>query len=237
MAFRPLGWTGLAWLLLTVTGSAGPSVFSSLKKQEAPAELPIPVQLVADGQREAVRGVLEKPTLSARSQPESFRGKAEVYRYFLDNPDRAVTAWRRLEAKCVTIQPLGNQKFAWNDDNGSEVVWQTVIRQGDLRVWYAEGKVKASPVLPLIPVKVVMVIRHGEVLTNEGTPVLHQQTEMYIHTDSKTAALMTKMMGPTAQRTAEQGLGQFQFFFSGLCQYLNRHPERLEQLVREEQGR
>jgi hypothetical protein len=234
MAFRPAAWTALAWLLTTLSATAGPSVFSSFKRSETPTEPPIPMQLVAPGQRDVVKQILEKPTLSAKSQAEVFPGKAEVYRYFLDNPDRAVVAWRRLRAKCIDIQARGNQQFSSSDDNGNEVTWQTVVREKDLRVWYAEGKVKASPVLPLVPVKVVVVIRHGEVQTPDGTPFLNQQTEIYVHTDSKTAALVTKMMGPSAQRMAEQGLGQFQFFFSGLCQYLDRHPDRLEPLVRRE---
>ena len=56
-----------------------------------------------------MRQILEKPTISAHSQPESFSGKAETYRYFLDHPDRAVVAWRRLGANCVSIQARGNQ--------------------------------------------------------------------------------------------------------------------------------
>jgi hypothetical protein len=235
MTQRPLSRTCAVWLLAAWAASsanaAGP-VLSLLKK--ADVEAPIPMQSVAAADREAVKSVFDNSTLTAKSQPEMFKGDPDVYLYFLDHPDRAVTAWRRLQAKCVEIRPRGEQQFGYTDDQGSDITWRTVVRQGDLRVWYADGKVKASPVLPPVPVQVVVIVRHGEVSTPDGTTSLVQQTEMYVHTDSRTAALVMKMMGPSAQRIAEQGLGQFQFFFSGLCQYVNRNPENLRALVRQE---
>ena len=232
MASWRLRWAGLFLLMNAAAASAGPSVFSGLKKQETPA--PFPLQLVADAKRDAVRQVVERPTLTSRSQTENFNGKPEIYRFFLDRPDRACVAWRRLGAKCVSIQSRGNQLFSWADDNAGEVVWETIVRQPGVQVWFAEGKVKPSPVMPLVPVKVVVVMRYKEYVTSEGVAAITHQTEMFIQTDSKAAALVTKMMGPGAQRMAEQGLGQFQFFFAGLCHYLDRHPDQIPNLTREE---
>jgi hypothetical protein len=212
--------------------ASGPTIFGAKKQEPA---VTIPLQSVNATQREAVRQILEKPTLSARSQAETFPAKVDAYRYFLDHPERAVTAWRRLQAKCVSIQAHGNQQFSWADENGSEVTWQTVLSQPDLRVWYAEGKVKPGPLLPLVPVKVVVVLRYTEILLPDGKVGLQHQTDMAIHTDSKTALVVTKMLGPSAQRMAEQGLGQFQFFFGGLSFYLSRYPEQAAALMRDEQ--
>ena len=223
-------------LVAALAGQASAQSVFSLKKTEATPQIaPIPLQNVAPAKRDAVRQILDKPTLAARSQPESFPASVETYRYFLDNPDRAVVAWRRLGAKCVTIQARGNQQFSWVDDNGSEVVWQTVLSQPDMRVWFAEGKVKPGPMLPTVPVKVVVVLRCSEVVMPNGQQALQLQTDMAIHTDSKTALVVTKMLGPSAQRMAEQGMGQFQFFFGGLSHYLQRNPEHAAVLLRDEQ--
>jgi hypothetical protein len=232
MRNRTFAYLGLLLLAPWAGQASAQSVFSSRKVEPS---LTIPIQKVAGGQRETVRQILDKPTLSARSQPETFPGNPEVYRYLLDHPDRAVVSWRRLGAKCVSIQARGNQQFSWADENGSEVTWQTVLSQPELRVWFAEGKVKPGPMLPLVPVKVVVVLRYHEVLMPDGKPGLKHQTEMAIHTDSKTALLVTKMLGPSAQRMAEQGLGQFQFFFGGLSFYVARHPEQATALLRTEQ--
>lgn len=233
MRIRSCTCLGLLLLSPIIVQASGPSIFGAKKQEASPA---IPLQNVAPAQREAVQQILEKPTLAARSQPETFPAKVDAYQYFLDHPDKAVTAWRRLNAKCVSIQSHGNQLFSWSDENGSEVVWRTVLSQNDLRVWYAEGKVKPGPLLPLVPVKVVVVLRYHEVALPDGNRGLTHQTDMAIHTDSKTALLVTKMLGPSAQRMAEQGLGQFQFFFGGLSFYLNRHPDQTNALIRDEKA-
>lgn len=244
MPTRQLGHCGMIVIALCCAIPAyatEPIAVLSSKKGEPLT--PIPIGDVAAAHRDAVRQILEKPTISARSQPEAFTADVEAYRYFLDHPDRAVTAWRKIGAKCVSIQNRGKEQFSWTDDNGSDVAWQTVLNQPDLRVWYAEGKVKPGPLLPMVPVKVVVVLRSSEVripittkpgLPPKTAPGLQHQTEMAIHTDSKTAAVVTKMLGPSAQRMAEQGLGQFQFFFGGLGFYLSRHPELADVLMRDD---
>jgi len=48
------------------------------------------------------------------------------------------------------------------------------------------------------------------------------------------------MMGASANRIAEQGLQQLQYFFSALSWYLDRHPEQAGALLRpgnDEQGK
>jgi len=94
--------------------------------------------------------------------------------------------------------------------------------------------VKPSPVLPLVPVKAMVVLRYNDGKTSDGVVVVHHQADVVIHTDSKAASAVTKMMGKSGPKLAEQGLGQLQLFYSALSAYLDRHPERVETLFRPE---
>jgi hypothetical protein len=217
---------------MTCSASAAGPVLSLFKK--ADVNTPIPMQIVASADREAVKYVFDNTTLSAKSQPDLFTANSDVYMFFLDHPDRAVSAWRDIGAKCVDIHPRPNKQFAYTDDKGSEIVWRAVVRRGDMRVWYAEGKVKASPLPALVPLKAVAIIRHGEITNPDGTVSLVQRTEMYIHTDSVAVSALMKVMGPQAERYADQGLDMFQTFFSRMSTYMSRDPEYLRALVRQE---
>jgi hypothetical protein len=177
--------------------------------------------------------LMVKPTVQAKGPAEVFACTPEQYYWLLDNPDRAVYAWRRLGAKCVTIQRRGPGKFGYVDETGSDVTWETIHQARGVRIWFAEGKVKPSAVLPLVSVKVLVILRYSEGKTPEGLVVVKHQTEMVIHTDSKAAAAVTKMMGNSAPKLAEQGLGQMQLFFSALSSFLDRHPELVEAIFRE----
>jgi len=185
--------------------------------------------------RADVRQVLEQATLVSQGVAEKFPCKPQQYYWLLDHPHRAVSAWRRLGAKCVSIVPREDGFFVWNDGQGSEVVWEIVQRGPGQHVWYAEGKVKPAPLVPAVPVKAVAVLRYQETAPAEGGgTVIEHQALLCAATDNKTAVMITRLLGPAAPRMAEQGLGQLQMFFGGLSWYLLRHPEQTPLLLQPE---
>jgi hypothetical protein len=202
------------------------------KKTSPAASASIPWQDLNERASGIAQQMVEKPTVFARGPSETFACNAEQYFWLLDNPDRVVLAWRRLGAKCVNITRRGPGRFGYNDDQGSDVSWETIHQSPSVRLWFAEGKVKGTAALPMVPVKALVVLRHTEGKSPEGKTIMQHQAEVILHTDSKAAALVTKMMGQSATRLTEQGLGQLQLFFSALSSYLERHPDRAEALFR-----
>jgi hypothetical protein len=174
--------------------------------------------------------VLDRPTVQARGPVETFTCEPEQYYWLLDNPDRAVIAWRRLGAKCVSIQRRGPQSFGYADDAGTNVTWEVVHKAPGVRIWFAEGKVKPGAALPLVPVKALVILHSKETKTAEGIVMVSHQSSVVVHTDSKAASAVTKLMGQSAPKLAEQGLGQLQLFFSALSGYVGRHPDRVDML-------
>jgi hypothetical protein len=204
-----------------------------LKKNDPARPITIPDDL---NERAATltKHLMERPTVQARGPIDTFSCTPEQYYWLLDNPDRAVIAWRRLGAKCVSIERRGPGKFGYADEMGSDVTWETIHQAPGVRIWFAEGKVKASALLPLVPVKAMVILRSAEAKNSTGGTVMQHHTEVVIHTDSKAAATVTKLMGQSAPRLAEQGLGQLQLFFSALSFYADRHPEQVDKLFQPE---
>jgi hypothetical protein len=223
----------LAWLcVLSALSTNYLDAATPLKKPDQ--SIPIPWTDLNDRAAGLVKQMMDRPTVQARGPIDSFTCTPEQYSWLLDNPDRAVTAWRRLGAKCVSIQRRGPTKFGYTDEGGTDLTWELIHQAPGMRIWFAEGKVKASSVLPLVPVKALVVLRYTEGKTAEGASMVQHHSEVIIHTDSKAAAAVTKMMGQSAPKLAEQGLGQLQIFFSALSCYVDRHPERVDTLFRQE---
>jgi hypothetical protein len=187
-------------------------------------ELPAPF-------REKARPVLERPTLATRGVDEVFPCNPLVYHWLLDHPDLAVPMWRRLGAQCMAIADRGSGWFGWSDGRDSEVHWQTVQQTPHLRVWYAEGNVRPASLLPLVPLRAVVVLHFTEGQDARGRALIRHQADMFLYTDSKTAVWVTRLLGPTAPRLAQQCVTQMQMFFSALAWYLDRDPERADKLV------
>ncbi len=201
-------------------------------KKVDPLVQEIPFGLFDNPTRDQVKSITDQTTFCARGPAESFTCKSDHYHYFLDHPDRAVTAWRRMGAKCVSIQPLANDHFSWSDDNGGKVTWETVHRGQGVRVWVAEGKVRPLAVMRLVPVKVVVILRYTENKNAEGVATITHQTDLFVHTESDVLSLAAKVLGGSVKGKAEEGLGQFQMFFSYLSWRLHRHPEQVAALLK-----
>jgi hypothetical protein len=191
----------------------------------------VPLAEIAPAYRERMRHVLVEPTLHSRGPVEVFRGNPGFYEWLLNHPDKAVTMWRRLGARCTDIHDRGNGRFAYTDPHGSDIAWETVHRGPGERIWYAEGAASPGAFFPLAPVRAVVVLRYTQTPDAYGRVVFHHQAELWMQTDSKAAALMAKLVGNSAPRLAEQCVGQLELFFSGMVFYMERHPERIESVV------
>jgi hypothetical protein len=227
---------GQAVIPLPSTPAAAPVVvrhFAGLPAvRQAPAASVVELEQVPAHRREQVRQVLQQPTLATRGPCEEFTGKPAVYHWLLDHPDRAAAAWRQLGAPCLDITDQGDGRFGWADSHGSNVAWETIQRSPQLRVWYAEGTVRPGVLFPPVPVQAVLVLHHEERPDGWGQTQIQHQADVFVQTDSKTAALLLRLLGPSAPHLAEQCLRQLEMFFSALTHYLHRNPHKCQELLR-----
>src|SRR5262245_44562850 len=141
-----------------------------------------PVDVLPTAWRDQVIRVMQQPTLAATSPLDTFAINDELYRWLLDHPDRVALAWRRRGVPAVEITALGDGRFSWRDSQGSELVWQAVSRTGNGRIWYAEGKMKAGALLPMIPVRAVAVVRHEVGRDARGRTTITHRLEAFLQT-------------------------------------------------------
>lgn len=218
----------------TAAGAAPPG--SPAPAMSAPMA-PAPTPRVALGDviqpefRDAVMKVVRDPTIATRAAGEEVVCTVAVYEWLYEHPDRVALAWQRLKIPAITITDLGAGKFAWTDENGSEVVWQTVGTFPDGRVWYATGKVKAAKVGPSIPVQGVIVVSHPKKVEKDGVALFAPTAQAYMHSDSRAANLALKALGPAAPKLAEDAAGQLLDFFGGIANYVQNNPKQADALL------
>ena len=223
---------GLAsWLVMASLLSAEePSWTRELAKKGSPVNL----ETLPKSWRETLQKVISSPTITTTAGSEKFYVNDELYRWLLDHPDRVANAWRRMGVPAVDIGSLGEGRFSWTDEQGSELIWQTVSASEERRIWYAEGKVKPGPLLPMVPVRAVAILRHEISKDSKGRISVRHSVEAYLQTDSKFATLVTRILGPAAPRMAEQSADQLLYYFSGIGRYLDSHPEKAATLLAEQ---
>ena len=225
----------LGGALGAVTASAGPPV-APAPAMPAPMTMPAAprvnlADVVDPDFRDAVLKVVRNPTISTRATGEEVVCTVAVYEWLYEHPDRVALAWRRLKVPAITITDLGGGKFAWSDENGSEVVWQTVGTFADGRVWYATGKVKGAKLAPAIPIQGVIVVSHPRKAEKDGVALFTPTAQAFMHSDSRAANIALKALGPAAPRLAEDAAGQLLDFFGGIANYVQQRPKEADGLL------
>ena len=191
----------------------------------------LPLNEMAPAVRDRVRFVVDNPALASQGPLETFRCDPRVYQFYLDHPDRAVAAWRLLGARVVDIAERSPGRFGWSDGDDSDVTWVTAYQNDQMRIWYARGLVKPGHLVPLVPFEAVMLLRHAVGQDATGRPLVRHQVDLMVHTDSRGAQVVAKVLGTAAPRLAEQYLGQVEMFFSALSGYIADHPDRADELL------
>jgi hypothetical protein len=215
-----------------IAGAAGQDQLPSPVLRQPPRPTDVPLESVPTRLREAVRSVVEHPTLAAAGPVEEFSGQMTVYRWLLDHPDRTARAWRQLGAPCLDITQRSEGRFGWADTHGSDVRWDTVYRDGTRQIWYAEGAVKPGPLCPMMPVRAVVVMHYGEHVDPLGRGSMWHEADLFVQTDSKAAAIAVRLFGSSVPRLTEQALAQLEMFFSAMTNYIQRHPEKTAMLLK-----
>jgi hypothetical protein len=219
---------------------AGSTAFAEPRSESATygtrlSNLPLPISLetLPAVTRDTLAKVMKSPTITAVAPAEEFVAHSDMYQWLLDHPDRTSQAWNKLGVTAATIKPLKDGRFLWKDENGSEVVWQTIGVGPTGRIWYAEGKVKPAALSPSFPVQAVAVLTHSEKPRAAGGATITQQVEVFLSTDSKAANLVMKVLGDNAPKMAQNGAGQVLMFFSGIAKYTHDKPEKTVTLFEE----
>ena len=181
--------------------------------------------------RDAVLKIVKQPTVSTKATAPSVICTVSMYEWLFEHPDRVALAWQRLKVPTVPITDSGNGTFSWTDDNGSEVVWRTVGTFADGIVWYATGRVKPTLATPSVPVKAVAVLTRHQKASKEGVAAFSTSVQVYVHSDSRAAALALRVLGATSPKVAEQGAEQFLEFFNGIADYVQKHPAKADALL------
>jgi hypothetical protein len=77
----------------------------------------------------------------------------------------------------------------------------------------------------------LVVLRHNTGENPAGRAVVRHQADLILHADSRSALLVQRLFGSKAPRLADQFVGQLEMFFSYLPWFIDKHPERAEELL------
>ena len=110
--------------------------------------------------------------------------------------------------------------------------WRLVHRENGMRVWFAEGKVRAAALVPANSFQAVLVARYRGGRDGDGESAVRHQYHLYLKTDGKAAAVVARLLGASAPKLLDQFVAQLQMFFQGLAWLADDQPARARGVMR-----
>ncbi|MGL4511914.1 MAG: hypothetical protein ACRCT8_02405 [Lacipirellulaceae bacterium] len=214
--------------------SAGAGVSSRDARRQATQE--IPWGSLGESQREAVRAVVNDPTLYRRMPTRIADCDPELFEFLVDNPELVVEVWGMLGISRLRLERIDAERFRATDGTGTGGVVRVLHRSGGgdqpLRlVTHAEGVYEAPPMPSAVTATCVMVLTAHHTRESNGRCYVTADCDSFMRLDKPVAVLVLKTLHPLVVKTADHNFTETVRFASLFSRTAQRSPDGMERLA------
>ncbi|MFO0919010.1 MAG: hypothetical protein U0872_11930 [Planctomycetaceae bacterium] len=198
-------------------------------KRQAIAELPL--DRLPMEQRQKVQAVVDGLGLYRRLPSISFEVDRDVYAFFLQNPDVAVSSWRAMGISKFTISEIGPHVYQADAGDGSQGSVEVFYATPEDTLIFCRGAFK-SPLVskPIVANSVMRVQAKFERLPDGRIQATHHG-DVYVEFPSQTVETVAKLISPVSHVIADRNFKQLTFFAHMMTVAMARQPGWIEALA------
>ena len=155
------------------------------------AELPLS-RMSADNQQRT-RQIISNTSQYRRMPELQYEVAPAVYRYLVQHPDVAVSTWRAMGISQLKMLQTGPAEYEATAADGSEGIADVLLQDNNQCLFVVSGKY-SSPLLPTaIHASALVWLRYRFRERNDGSVVVQQQVETFIHFPSTAVEVIAKL--------------------------------------------
>lgn len=229
----PKSTTDLAQRLGVRTLSKGSS--GRGEKREALAALPL--SRMNRQQRARVDLVLDSVSQFRKLPAIRTEVEPEVYRFFLDHPDVAVSLWRVMKISEFQMWQTGPFNFEADAGDGSEGVADYVYRDATQCVAVCEGVYKNPVLTRPIKARAVVHVRYTfQPAGNSGKQIVTQHINAFISFPSTTVKTVAKVISPVTNMIMDRNCLEITVFLKVMSDSMQTRPQWVRGMAGQMEG-
>ncbi|MEW4488642.1 hypothetical protein AB1L42_11200 [Thalassoglobus sp. JC818] len=197
-----------------------------------------PIQKLTPHGQQSAMGILDDLTLFRRLPVIEFEADPQVYDFFADRPDVAVSIWRAMDISKVELDRKSPTLFETNTNDGTQGTVEVLLRDSENYIVMCRGEFK-SPALSS-PIQAVAMMHLRPTFTPKG---VRHQVDLYVSLPSDAIALIAKLISPISNRIADRNFEEISLFVKMMSVAMTRQPgwveavaSRLEGVSEEDRG-
>jgi len=199
-----------------------------VRKQAAAA---VPLDRLNRDQRARVEEILAEAAYFRRTPVATIDAPADVYRYFVQNPDASVAVWRAMDISAMSLRQVSDDVYEGDTGDGTAGRIEVLLRGEEQNLVLCTGQFK-SPFLPrpIVANSLVLLetrIREG---ANGSTQISHR-ADLFVQFPSQTVETLAKILSPVTGGLVDHNFIEMSTFVRMMALAMERRPDWVEELT------
>ncbi|MEQ9409253.1 MAG: hypothetical protein RIK87_16070 [Fuerstiella sp.] len=172
-----------------------------------------------------------------RRMPQlQYQVNPEVYRYLVRHPDVAVSTWRVMGISKLEMWQTGEFEYEASAADGSEGIADVLYQDPNQCLFIVQGKY-TSPLLPAaIQASALVWLQYRMVHAPDGTPLVNQQVEAFIHFPSNTVDVIARLASRVTNSILDRNVFEVSLYAKMMSKAAEQEPEWVEHLAGRMEG-
>lgn len=203
---------------------------TSSKDALADARKRLPMAALNPQRQNDVNTIVSRASMFRRLPQIDFDAEADVYYWFTQNPEVAVSIWRVLKISEFELSPAGQNVWNGKAQDESQGVIEVLHRSPNSQLILCQGEYK-TPLLPR-PIKAVALMHLQTQFKKKQSGEGHvtHGLDLFVTFPSQTVETVAKVISPVSNMIADRNFRELSLFVRFMSVAMQRQPGWVEQV-------
>ncbi|MFO1023375.1 MAG: hypothetical protein U0903_22190 [Planctomycetales bacterium] len=220
----------------TTTSDASIPKGNSSDKTKAKALESLPLAQLSPENRARAEAIVHDVGFFRRTPTVTFACQPEVYTYFLDCPESAVSIWRAMEISQMRLWKTQPDKYQGDAGDGTIGTIEVLHRSPERVLVYSEGEYKSPFLKKPIIARSILHLETSFFRETDGVIYTTHRADLFVSFPSQTIETIAKVLQPLTAPIADRTFTEVSMFLKMMSVAMARRPEWVQQMAGKMQG-
>lgn len=191
----------------------------------------IPLKGMTDENRQKAEEILDHISLFRELPTLQFDVDPGVYRYFISNPEVAVSIWRAMEISTFEMRQMESGEYVADTNDGTTGTIRVLYQDQDHQVITCQGTYSSPLINKPVRANAMIHLQTKFLKSADGKPQAQHQARMYITFSSQAVETAARLISPVSNLIIDRNFEEISLFLNLMTTAMIRQPGWVERLT------
>lgn len=196
----------------------------------------LPLDRISAENRPQVDAILKNVSFFRRLPTVAFTVEPDVYSYFVEHPDVAVSIWRAMKISKLQMWQTGKNDYEADTGDGTLGTLEVLYSGADKYLVLCEGLYRSPLVSKPIEAKSLLLLQTSFQRDAEGAHVVTHRADLFVSFPSQTIDVVAKIFSPLTVTMTDRTFAEVSLFLKMMSLAMSRRPDWVEEITQKMDG-